>query len=67
MPERAARGSEPAPAVRLGSCLWATTRRKHVRGAANLYRGLGVVGRGEPIFLESIGARRPAQSPYQKN
>src|SRR6266540_3172682 len=50
MLERAARGWEPAPAVGLGRCLWATTRRKDVRGAANLCRGLRVVGRGEPIF-----------------
>ncbi len=50
MHERAAHGWEPAPAVGLGSCLWASTRRKEVRGAANLCRGLGVVRRGEPIF-----------------
>src|SRR6266542_4417149 len=50
MHKRAAHGWEPAPAVGLGSCLWATTRRKEVRGAANLCRGLGVVRRGEPIF-----------------
>src|SRR6266511_2577775 len=50
MLERAARGWELAPALGLGSCLWAATRWKEVRGAAGLCRGLGVVGRGEPIF-----------------
>src|SRR6266545_525630 len=51
----------------LGSCLWAATRWKEVRGAACPWRGLGVVGRGEPIFPRSIVARRPAPSPYQMN
>jgi len=47
MLERAARRSDPAPALGLGSCLWAATSSKAVRGAAGRERGLGVVGRGE--------------------
>ncbi len=49
MLERAARGAEAAPALGLGSCFWATTRWKEVRGAAGLCRGLGAAGRGEQI------------------
>src|SRR6266702_4772625 len=47
---RAARSAEPAPALALGTRLWAATALKDVRGAACPWRGLGVVGRGEQIF-----------------
>src|SRR5205814_1961680 len=38
------------PALGLGSCLWAATRWKEVRGAARMCRAVGVVGRGEQLL-----------------
>src|SRR5438034_10472822 len=48
-------------------CLWAATSSKEVRGAAPRSAALGCGARRPDPPFGSIGARRPAYSPYQRN
>ena len=63
----AARGWEPAPAVGLGSCLWATADGRRCAARQTCVAALERWGPANRSSLESIGARRPASSSYQMN